>query len=136
MLAGHAAEGRAQAEAGGGRSTLSGVFNAGQASEGAEVYAARCRACHTQAAHVTTFKQAWSGRPLAEPFGYLLESMPKDSPGTLSAGETAVLLAYFLQMIGMPAGNDTLPADAAALNAIQIDTLAGKPRHAAEEKRP
>ena len=108
------------------RSTLDSVYNVAQAADGQEIYTARCRACHTQAAHAVAFKRAWTGHTMAEPFQYINETMPKDSPGTLSAEETAVVLAYFLQLAGMPAGRDTLSADLAALEAIRIDTLITK----------
>src|SRR4051812_14943705 len=79
------------------RSSLSGVFTAEQAEQGQDLYATRCRSCHTQAGHAKTFKDRWAGRPLSEPFEFIGENMPKDSPGTLSPEETAVVLAYMLQ---------------------------------------
>ena len=111
------------------RSTLRGVFLLEQAEKGQELYAGRCRSCHTPAAHVVNFKTNWAGRPLAEPFQYISENMPKDNPGTLSPEETTVVLAYFLQLMGMPPGKDSLPADSAALSEIRIDTLATPSRH-------
>ena len=116
------------------RTTLDSVYTAAQAVEGQDIYAARCRACHTQAAHVVAFKRAWAGQTMAEPFGYISETMPKDSPGTLSAEETSAVLAYFLQLAGMPAGNETLSADPEALHAIRIDTLITRSRQAEEKK--
>jgi mono/diheme cytochrome c family protein len=138
MLMGLTALGRAQTAVStpgpaAARSTLDGVFTAVQALAGREEYAGRCRSCHTQAAHVLTFKAAWAGRPLSEPFQYISENMPKDSPGSLRPEETAVVLSYFLQLIGMPAGRDTLPADVEALGTIRIDTVATQSRHTSGE---
>ncbi|MBI4503281.1 MAG: cytochrome c [Gemmatimonadetes bacterium] len=124
MLTGHAKPGEGQTGTASSRSTLAGVYLAQQAEKGQELYAGRCRSCHTQAAHIVSFKSAWTGQSLAEPFQYLMDEMPKDNPGTLSAEETADLVAYFLRLIGMPAGTDSLSADPEALKSIQIDTLA------------
>jgi mono/diheme cytochrome c family protein len=136
MLTGCAAKAPAQENGSPTRSTFSGVFTAAQAAEGGELYAGLCRACHTPSAHAGTFKETWNGQALSEPFGYLLENMPKDSPGTLSPEEVAMLLAYFLQLLGMPAGQQELPADASAVTHIVIDPVAQPSTNAAEERKP
>ena len=105
------------------RSTLSGVYTATQAAQGQALYAMRCRSCHTPAGHASMFQERWAGHPLSEPFQYISENMPKDSPGSLSPEETTAALAYFLQLMGMPPGNDSLSADAQALDSIRIDTV-------------
>jgi hypothetical protein len=48
--------------------------------------------------------------------------MPQNDPGILSAKEYAQVLAYLLQMNGMPAGPEELPSDAVMLRAIKFDT--------------
>ena len=48
--------------------------------------------------------------------------MPKNDPGILTPREYADLSAYLLMLNGMPAGSAELPADAAALEKIRIDT--------------
>lgn len=108
------------------RSTRAGVYTADQAAQGRELYALRCRSCHTPGEHGATVRAKWSGRALSELFQYLGENMPKDSPGTLTSYENAVALAYFLQMAGLPPGNEELPADSAGLSRIEFDTLATK----------
>ena len=123
ILTGHAGPSAGQTGAAPPRSTLAGVYTTQQADQGQELYAAKCRSCHTQAAHVVSFKSEWTGRSLAGPFQYLMDEMPKDNPGTLTAGETAGVVAYLLQLIGMPPGPDSLAADPEALESIQIDTL-------------
>src|SRR5689334_8707614 len=105
------------------RSTLSGVYTAAQAAQGQALYAMRCRSCHTPAGHVSMFQERWAGHPLSEPFQYISENMPKDSPGSLSPEETTAALAYFLQLMGMPPGSDSLSADTAVLDSIRIDTV-------------
>jgi len=105
------------------RSTLSGVYTAAQAAQGQALYAMRCRSCHTPGGHASTFQERWSGHPLSEPFQFISENMPKDSPGSLSPEETTAALAYFLQLMGMPPGNDSLSADVQVLDSIRIDTV-------------
>jgi hypothetical protein len=106
------------------QSTRDGVYTAAQAARGRDVYSAMCRACHNSPTHTPAFKATWHGRPLAELYEFITWDMPKDNPGTLTPGENIVVLAYMLEMLGMPAGNHELPADPAALGRITFDTLA------------
>jgi mono/diheme cytochrome c family protein len=131
MLLAFASVGRAQGSsaAPASRSSTSGVYTAAQAAQGQDLYVMRCRSCHTPAGQAMMFKDRWTGHLLAEPFQFINENMPKDSPGALSPEETANVLAYVLQFSGMPAGKDTLPADPDALNHIQFDTVATQSRH-------
>ena len=105
------------------RSTLDGVFTSGQATAGRKLYGLRCKSCHTPEGHSATIKAKWNGRLLSELFQYISENMPKDNPGGLEPDEDVQALAYLLQTTGMPAGNDALAADEAALSAIRFDTL-------------
>lgn len=105
------------------RSTLDGVFTAGQAAAGRKLYGLRCRSCHTPEGHSATIKAKWSGRPLSELFQYISENMPKDNPGGLEPDEDVQTLAYLLQTTGMPSGTGGLSGDEAELSAIRFDTL-------------
>lgn len=82
-----------------------------------------CRSCHAGATHTTTFKTNWGGYPLADLFSYMMTAMPKNDPGSLTADDNALVLAYLLRMMGMPPGTATLPADSVSLARIQFDTL-------------
>ena len=105
------------------RSTLTGVYSASQASRGRDVYAGTCQGCHSAASHAgTVFWSRWAGRPLWALFGYVQETMPKYDPGSLTPDEYAQVVAYLLELNRMPAGQDELPADSAALKTIRIDT--------------
>ena len=104
------------------RSTSTGVYTAEQAARGRELYAGMCRSCHTPASHTgPVFAAAWGGRPLWDLFRYVIETMPKSDPGSLTAREYAGVVAYLLKINGMPDGKDELPADSLALKKIRIE---------------
>ncbi len=104
------------------RTTVDGVYTSLQATKGADIYAMLCQSCHSAESHTgAPFRNKWVGKPLGELFAYISSEMPKTEPGSLSADEYAVVLAYILKMNGMPAGRRTLVADASALDSIRID---------------
>ena len=115
------------------RSTLSGVFSAGQAARGRDVYLGDCRGCHTAPEHTPAFKQQWAGRTLWGLFAWITDNMPKNSEGSLSPKEYADVLAFTLRALGMPEGKEELPPDSAALINIRFDTLSTA---GAKEKKP
>lgn len=109
------------------RSTRSGVYTSEQAAQGGEVYAMSCVSCHSAATHTgPAFAAKWTGQTLADLFGFIRESMPKNDPGTLSAREYLLAMVYVLQMNGMPPGADPLPGDSLALARITIDFMSPK----------
>ncbi len=105
------------------RSTRSGVYTVAQANRGRDTYAGMCQACHSPATHTgPAFTDAWGGRTLWELFRYISEQMPKSDPGSLAASEYAQVLAYVLELNGMPPGNTQLPTDSVILGKIRFDT--------------
>jgi mono/diheme cytochrome c family protein len=103
------------------RSTRTGVYTTEQAAKGKALYAMHCVSCHTAVSHTgPEFAAKWEGRPFGELFGYVRESMPKSEPGSLTPGEYLAVLAYMLEMNGMPTGAVELPADSSALASIRI----------------
>jgi mono/diheme cytochrome c family protein len=111
------------------RSTASGVYTKEQATRGGEMYRDTCDACHGAAMHRgPAFTSVWGGRPLAELFARIIETMPESDPGSLSPAQTADLVAYLLQLNGMPAGEQALPEDRAALRTIRLDAGTGRTR--------
>lgn len=104
------------------RSTRAGIYTAGQAARGSNLYALNCASCHTPASHAgPAFAAKWEGRPLADLFEYVRGAMPKSDPGSLTQREYILVLAYLLKMNGMPAGPQELPADSLELKKIRID---------------
>jgi mono/diheme cytochrome c family protein len=106
------------------RSTMHGVYNAEQATRGADTWASVCAACHA-IGEVTglNFSKKWVGYPLWDLYSYLKESMPQDNPGGLTDREYAQVVAWLLKQNNMPEGKDELPPDTLTLRRIKVDTL-------------
>ena len=105
------------------RSTSEGVYNREQWQRGRDLYAGLCASCHPAVTHVgPIFTKSWAGKKLSDLFGYLRERMPKNEPGSLTDKEYVDVMSYMLRLNGMPAGNDELPADSAALTKVRIDS--------------
>jgi mono/diheme cytochrome c family protein len=110
------------------RSTRNGVYAAAQAALGQERYALQCQSCHTPASHTgPTFVNAWRGRPLWDLLEFIRWNMPQGEPGVLTAEECAQLVAYLLQMNGLPPGPAELPTDSITLSAIRFDPVSPPP---------
>jgi mono/diheme cytochrome c family protein len=103
-------------------STLAGAYTGDQARRGADTYRKYCTDCHVPAAvSGAVFRRAWSGRTVYDYYELIRTTMPNDNPGRLGRGQYADLVAYLLQLSGMPPGQRPLPTDTAALRRIRID---------------
>ena len=103
-----------------GASSNDGVYTAAQAAKGQALYAQTCETCHQPEKFTgAEFTRAYVGRPLDE-INRAMAEMPQDNPGSLTAEDTASLIAYFLQMNEYPVGQTPLAGDADALKAIMI----------------
>ncbi len=81
-----------------------------------------CAECHTSGQfRGAAFQASWSGRSVASLFELLRTTMPNDDPGRLTRDEYAAVIAYLLQLNGYPAGERSLPVDAAALERIRFE---------------
>jgi hypothetical protein len=101
------------------KTVLDGVYTASQAERGKAAYAASCASCHR--ADLTGF----SGPPLKDDlfmdrwrefnvevvFNLIRNTMPANSPGTLSEDKYLDILAYILQANNLPAGSKNLSVD-------------------------
>ena len=116
------------AKGGNPHSTLSGVYTKEQATRGKTIYGSMCISCHAGMGNHTgpLFRNRWGGYGLQELFGYISDNMPKNDPGSLKPEEYVAVIAYLLEMNGMPAGNAPLPVDTATLRAIIYDTVTTK----------
>jgi len=102
-------------------SSLTGVYSQTQARKGGETYRKFCSSCHATATHSgEAFQATWGGRSAADLFDYLRTTMPNDNPGKLSHGQYTDIVAYLLQLNGMPAGPRSLSPDPKRLEQIRI----------------
>ena len=108
-----------------------GVYTVEQADRGEVLYDARCTVCHGEIRAIVpemaallgdhNFRNFWRGRSLGEMFGYIRETMPQDAPGTLTAAQTAEIVAHILRGNRLPAGEAELPEDEETLHRIPFD---------------
>lgn len=104
------------------KTTLAGVYTAPQAEKGGDTFATLCTGCHKVSSHSgQPFKTRWLGKPLAELYQLIKDTMPEDAAGSLTPGEAAQLVAFLLKANGLPAGTAELPPDAAVLKTIRIE---------------
>jgi len=127
------------------RSVTDGVYTADQAQRGQQLYQAQCVACHGDKLQGVVgpmltgegFLGAWGGRSVAELVDKIQNTMPLQSPGTLSRPQSIDITAYLLQVgsfkPGQAALNDaavkqvTFPARAAAASGAAAGALALTP---------
>jgi len=87
------------------RSVTDGVYSAGQAARGQQVYQAQCVECHGAAMEGTSgpplagerFLLNWSARSLGDFVDTIQKTMPFAAPGTLSRQQSTDLAAFVLQ---------------------------------------
>lgn len=109
-----------------------GVYTARQADRGKDLYKSQCAACHgaslsggtAPVLEGTAFQTKWKEKTLADLFTLIKTRMPLTKPGSLTAQQTADLIAFILQTNKYKAGNSLLPPDAKALSDIAFDKAA------------
>lgn len=94
------------------KSTLDGVYTEQQARRGAQIYENICAECHDLDEFMEPLMQSWMGAPISMLFFEITDLMPADSPGSLEPAEYADVLAYILELNGLPPGPAELePSD-------------------------
>ena len=94
------------------KSTLDGVYTEPQARRGAQIYENICAKCHDQNEFMEPLMQSWTGAPISMLLFEITALMPEDQPGSLEPGEYADVLAYILELNGLPPGQAELePSD-------------------------
>ena len=99
-------------------SVWDGAYTDAQARHGAIKYRQECAMCHGPVLEgngeapplVGRFIPDWEGTKLSDLFEKIQATMPLFAPGTLSASDTADLLAFVLQANGFPTGHRDLEA--------------------------
>lgn len=105
-----------------------GVYTPQQSERGQKAYSQSCSSCHRDdlsgsddgapALRGAVFVERWKDRPLSEMFFVLRESMPQNTPGSLSGKEYADILAFMLNRNDVPAGHAELSSDMEMLKRI------------------
>jgi len=120
------------------RTITEGVYSAGQAARGQQLYKNQCAACHGNALEGTSgpplvgdgFLSNWSAQPLTNLAAKIQKTMPFNLPGSLSKNQSADLVAYVLQAGKYPAGQAEL-SDAVLAQivfpTVRGSTVAGAP---------
>ena len=112
-------------------SVRDGIFTISQAEYGQAVYDEQCVSCHGSMTAIVpemaalladyTFRSRWKGRSLGELFELIRDTMPQDSPGSLSSQQSAELVAYILSSNRLPAGAVDLADDVERLSQIEFE---------------
>ncbi len=99
-----------------------GRYTLEQASRGEQVYQRQCGECHSIKDHANPdFRFVWNGRAALELFENIRNTMPEETPGSLSRQEYADIVAYMMKMNGMPSGPRPLAPDSASLRSVRIE---------------
>ena len=101
------------------------TFTSVQAGNGQAAYARSCAHCHGAnlddgefgpALRGKRFLARWGGRPLVDLFSLVKNTMPPDSPGSLTDRNYTDLVAFLLSQVGVTPTGAELPSDRAALS--------------------
>ncbi len=102
--------------------TLDGVYTEEQAERGAEVVEDVCRECHDDEEFVGAFIRSWAGASLAALYDDIYSLMPEDQPGSLPPQQYADVIAYILQLNGLPPGETELGIARESLERVLIES--------------
>lgn len=110
------------------RTARDGVYTSAQAKRGEAVYRTGCAACHSATLQGDigpplagqSFLDIWDRQPLSDLFDKIHNTMPADTPGTLTRPQVADVVAYILQANQFPAGRGELDGGEAALRQISL----------------
>jgi mono/diheme cytochrome c family protein len=109
------------------------VYTAQQAAEGGQVYASQCASCHGArlegeigpAMTGSQFQQMAAAQQLtgASLLGVISQSMPKSTPGSLTAAQYASVTAFILSRNGFLPGSTPLTAADPQLQSLSLSKL-------------
>jgi len=121
--------------AGQSRSVADGVYSAGQAARGSQIYRTQCAECHGAGMEGTSgpplagdfFLSNWSTRSLSALVDRIQKTMPFSAPGTLTRQQSTDLVAAILQAGKFPAGQAELNDVALAQSSFPQARRSGAP---------
>ena len=100
------------------RSSADGVYTAGQAQEGLQVFQGVCSECHTRDEFTGFAMDGWEGASLYDLYDLISNTMPESNPGSLSRSQYAAVVAFILDLNDMPTGTEELSTRASVLRNI------------------
>ena len=104
-----------------GRSVADGVFTMRQAVRGQRRFEQVCAACHrAREFRGSAFQRAWMSRTVGDLFQLMSDTMPPDTPGSLSPEAYVDILTYVLRLNSYPEGPEELPADPSVLLGVRM----------------
>jgi len=97
------------------------IYTHPQAREGEEVFRNVCAFCHLLDDFTGSgFHVMWTGASVGELFDFISSAMPQDNPGGLEEEEYAAVLAYLLELNGLPAGEEELGTELSELRRYRL----------------
>ena len=100
------------------RTTLDGVYTAEQAALGKQTYQRACSECHSLDYYSGATIRPWAGADVYSMYNLIRRQMPENNPGSLRPREYVALIAYILELNGMPAGAEALSSRRSELQNI------------------
>ena len=103
------------------RSDSAAAAVARQLDVGEKWFLSACISCHAiGAVNNPDFRLKWSGQNAYTFFERIRSTMPGNSPGSLTQGTYASIVAYLLKLNGMTVGVRTISSDSSALASILL----------------
>lgn len=100
------------------RTTLDGVYTEEQAARGKQTYQRVCSECHSLDYYSGATIRPWAGADVYSMYNLIRTQMPQDNPGSLRPREYVAMIAYILELNGMPAGPEALSSRRSELQKI------------------
>lgn len=98
--------------------TQDGIYSQEQADRGKQVYVRVCSQCHPLDWYQGDIMRAWEGAPIYNFYQLVSTSMPQSNPGSLPRRDYVDMLAYILELNGMPPGEESLSSRSSVLQNI------------------
>jgi mono/diheme cytochrome c family protein len=97
------------------------TYSDSQAVRGQQWFESVCQHCHeVRDISSPDFKVRWAGRTAFDLFEIISTTMPQADPGTLSRRTYVDIVAYLMQLNGVPAGRSALLAEPQALSSTRL----------------
>lgn len=105
----------------GAQRALAPTYSDSQAVRGRQWFESACQSCHeTKDMSSPDFKVKWAGRTAFDLFEIISTTMPEEEPGTLTQRTYIDIVAYLMQLNGVPAGATALAGEPSALASTRL----------------